>query len=345
AAQSTLKKSGAIGENMSELLKTDGLAIGYSSASGVLCRNLNLSLNAGEMVCLLGPNGSGKSTLLRTLAGLQPPIDGIVWLGRQNIIELARADLAQQLAVVLTEKPAAGMLRVYDLVALGRIPYSNLFGRLSEEDHKVVRQSLKQVHLLDYQDRLLTELSDGEAQRVMIARALAQESEVIILDEPTVHLDLPTRIEVLSLLHRLSRDTGKAILLSTHELNLALQLADSVWLLDDDHQLQIGMPEELVLSGALKAAFARPGFELDLLTGTLQLPENVNGKSVMVLGEDETAEWTRRAIQRSGFLLAEESRGGVASITPNEKGWMLQTNHQEIHISTLKALLDTLKQL
>jgi len=330
---------------MSELLKTDKLAIGYSSASSVLCRDLNLTLRAGEMVCLLGPNGSGKSTLLRTLAGLQPPMDGIVWMGSQNVMELTRSDLAQQLAVVLTEKPSAGMLRVYDLVALGRIPYSNLFGRLKEVDHQVVRQSLEQVHLMEYQDRLLTELSDGEAQRVMIARALAQESEVIILDEPTVHLDLPTRIEVLSILHRLSRETGKAILLSTHELNLALQLADSVWLLNDAHHLQIGMPEELVLSGALKAAFARPGFELDLLTGTLQLPSNERGKPVAVLGENEEAEWTKRAVRRAGFNLVEKISAGVASVMLNEKGWTLQIDEKEIYISTLTELLDALKQL
>lgn len=329
---------------MSELLKTENLSIGYSSASGVLCRNLNLKLSAGEMVCLLGPNGSGKSTLLRTLAGLQLPIDGSVWLGSRNVAELARADLAQNLAVVLTEKPSAGMLRVYDLVALGRIPYSNMFGRLREQDHEVVRRSLEQVHLLNYQNRLITELSDGEAQRVMIARALAQESEVIILDEPTVHLDLPTRIEVLSLLHKLSRETGKAILLSTHELNLALQLADSVWLLDDAHRLEIGLPEELVLSGALKAAFARPGFELDLLTGTLQLPLNEQGNAVFVIGEGERAEWTRRAVRRLGFRLGEEGKEGVTSISADEKGWTMQNDNKEVRTSTLSELLRLLKQ-
>ena len=286
------------------LLTAEELAVGYflrkkapRTVAGPLC----LGLWPGELVALLGPNGAGKSTLLRTLAGLQPPLGGRLAVGGVPLASLSAAARARQISVVLTDRLDAGILTVRELVTLGRQPHTGWLGGLSAHDHAQVQAALAATGTTAFAARPVAELSDGERQKVLLARALAQDTPVVLLDEPTAHLDLPTRVALMRLLHQLARTTGKAILLSTHELDLALQAADRVWLLPARGALRTGTPEDLVLSGAFAAAFEREGLAFDPATGTFALHAPA-GPAVQVQGEGAAAFWTRRALEREGFV-------------------------------------------
>lgn len=212
-----------------ESIVISNLTIGYKDK--VVARHLNASVRRGELTCLLGTNGTGKSTLLRTLAGLQEPLDGEVWLSADGIhptplSALSQQALARMVSVVLTEQPDVKQLTVEEVVGMGRMPYTGFFGTLGKEDKRIVEQALLDTGLLAFADRHFDLLSDGERQKVMIAKALAQQTPVIILDEPTAFLDYPSKVEMIKLLHRLAIDNDKTILLSTHDLELALHHAD-----------------------------------------------------------------------------------------------------------------------
>ncbi|MEI7468496.1 MAG: ABC transporter ATP-binding protein [Chloroflexota bacterium] len=221
--------------------------------------NLNLTIAAGELVCLLGPNGTGKSTLLRTLTGLQPALSGEVNICGDKLAGLSTTQIATHLAVVLTERVEAGSMTAYELAALGRYPYTNWAGQLSASDHEVIRDAMRRTRCEALSQRNVAQLSDGERQRVMIARALVQNTPFIVLDEPTAFLDLPRRVETMRLLHTLVRETARAILVSTHELDLALRFADRLWLLTEDRQFIQGTPAELESNGTLAKVFEIEG--------------------------------------------------------------------------------------
>ena len=229
-------------------ISLQGLTIGYGTK--VVQRDLTLSLEQGEMVCMLGRNGCGKSTLLRTLAGLQPALGGVFSI--------------QQSAVVLTDKLTLENTTVRDVVAMGRYPYTSFLGKLTAEDEQVIDASLLEVFSSQQSaisNQPFNALSDGEKQRVLIAKALAQQTPVILLDEPTAHLDLPNRIMVLKLLRRLAHEQGKTILISTHELELALHLSDRI-LLMSDKGVELNTPEALRQSNAFERAFGMNIFDL-----------------------------------------------------------------------------------
>jgi iron complex transport system ATP-binding protein len=306
------------------LLSAEELLIGYSNSRKTLqsiAGPLRLALLPGELVCLLGPNGAGKSTLMRTLAGLQPSLGGRLLLGPTPLANLSPSDRARQLSIVLTERVEAGNLTVVELVRLGRYPHTGWLGGLNAHDEAQVQAALVATDTTSFATRSVAQLSDGERQRVLLARALAQDTPVILLDEPTAHLDLPNRVRLMRLLHRLARQTGKAILLSTHELDLALQAADRIWLLPADGTLHAGTPEDLVLNGTFAAAFARDGLAFDPATGAFQLHEP-QGPAVRLLGEGAAAFWTRRALEREGFQLtsAAEAAWEVA-VSGDSGGW------------------------
>ncbi|GAB3635724.1 ABC transporter ATP-binding protein [Hymenobacter arcticus] len=286
------------------VVTADALTIGYAGRKGaprLVAGPLHLTLWPGELVCLLGPNGAGKSTLLRTLAGVQAPLGGRLTVGGRPLASLSPEARARQLSIVLTERIDAGYLTGQELVNLGRHPHTGWLGGLSAHDHAQVRAALAATGTTQFAHRPVGELSDGERQKVMLARALAQDTPLILLDEPTAHLDLPNRVALLRLLHLLARTLGKAILLSTHELDLALQAADRVWLLPATGELLAGPPEDLVLNGAFAAAFQREGLAFDPATGTFEL-HAPTGPAVQLLGDGPAAFWTRRALLRAGFV-------------------------------------------
>ena len=237
------------------MLHLDQLSVGYGAPRGVVLGDLDVALEPGSFVCVLGRNGAGKSTLMRTIAGLQKAISGAVLLDGEDIAAMRPQSRAQRIAVVLTERFASPGLTVDDVVAMGRSPFTDWRGKLSAKDGEIAREALERTGAVAFAGRLFDDLSDGERQRVMISRAIAQTPRLMVLDEITAFLDLPGRVETMALLRDHARSTGAAILLSSHDLDLSLQLADHVWLLDGDGAMQVGAAEALIASGAIGRAF------------------------------------------------------------------------------------------
>ena len=246
------------------VMSTKSLSIGYASGKRktVLAENLDLSLESSAVICLLGQNGIGKSTLLRTLSKMQPPLDGDILLEGKSIYSIAGNELAKKIGLVLTERIPESNLTVYEMVALGRQPYTNWIGKMVEEDKELVRQALKGAQLEELADMRCDELSDGQLQRAMICRAVAQDTKLILLDEPTAHLDIQHKIETFQLLKKLAVELGRSILISTHEVQLATQMADVLWLMNAEG-ITSGSPEDLIREGRINELFDRNTIHFD----------------------------------------------------------------------------------
>jgi len=334
--------------NATPLLTCTNLTIGYRNQKSVIkevSKDLNLNLVRGELVCLIGPNGSGKSTLIRTLAGIQPPLQGDVWLCDRNIDDLSSDEKAKSFSVVLTTPVQAGYLTAFDIVALGRFPYTNWAGRLTEPDKKIVVSALASVGAGDLAQRFIHELSDGERQKVMIARALAQEPELMVLDEPTAYLDLPHKIETMRILKRVAQEQGKSILLSTHDLNLAIRCADQLWIMDRNGTMISGTPEDLILSGIFGSAFEIDGVNFDPVRGEFTIPVVKKGTFSLVAPESVERIWTRYALERIGYVPA---NGVTADITvvlrkDEEKPvWLFCHDGEEQRCESIRKLVDSI---
>ncbi|MBL0743294.1 ABC transporter ATP-binding protein [Chryseolinea lacunae] len=326
-------------QTITPLLSLQALTVGYvtSVGSNILFENLDLGLNAGELTCFMGPNGIGKSTLIRTLAGLQTPLAGTVRHAGALLPsgQKSNGPLPQLTSVVLTDKVTSVQMNVRELVSFGRYPYLGWNITLSRDDKDKVEAALAEVHIQHLASHRLFELSDGQLQMVMIARALAQETPVILLDEPTAHLDLNNRVEVMNLLRRLARKLDKAILIATHELDLALQTADLIWLAGREKTLITGMPEDLVLSGVFDEVFQFKGYNLK--TGRVQ-HEAYRGKAVSVSGHGHALLWTKNALERNGFEVISAPSGLYIEVVGVDDAttWVLQDGNT---FHSLRALL------
>ena len=241
----------------SSILTTHDLTVGYRNGSQqvALLKNLNLSLDKGKLVALLGQNGAGKSTLLRAMTCDERPLGGSIEVNGKNLLEMSQKERSRTLGLVSTERIQAGALTVTELVGLGRQPHTGFMGRLDSEDIEIVRQSMADAGIIAKAGEYIASLSDGERQKAMIARALAQETPIIILDEPTAFLDVASRIETMRLLQTLAHDRGKAILLSSHDISQSLMLADELWLITTDRQVITGNTSQLVADGAMDRLF------------------------------------------------------------------------------------------
>ena len=246
------------------ILSTSNLSIGYATKKGknTIAINLNLSLEAGKLIAIVGANGIGKSTLLRTLTGIQKPLDGKVYLNSKSIHDFDALDLAQNLSVVITEKLPPSNLTVFELIALGRQPYTNWLGKLSPEDYQKINQAVALTHIEHLLDKKHYEISDGQLQIVLIARALAQDTPLIFLDEPTTHLDLPHKVSVFKLLKKLSQEIDKCILFSTHDVDLAIQLSDEMIVMTEETVLQ-DQPCNLITKGVFNSLFKDSSITFD----------------------------------------------------------------------------------
>lgn len=238
------------------ILHTDNLSIGYSSKAGktVIAENLNLKLSEGKLIALIGANGIGKSTLLRTITGIQKPLSGNVFLNQRKVTDYEPLELAQNLSIVLTEKLPPSNLTVFELVALGRQPYTNWIGTLSEEDIRKVHEAMALTQITPFSKKKHYEISDGQLQNVLVARALAQDTNLIILDEPTTHLDLVHKVALFKLLKKLTHETGKCILFSTHDIDLAIQLSDDMIVMTPEKVVQ-NEPCNLISDGTFNTIF------------------------------------------------------------------------------------------
>lgn len=261
-----------------ETIQLRNLSIGYQTKQSVkqVAEHIHGEIRSGELTCLLGANGVGKSTLLRTLSAFQPKLSGEILFveERGSVREIGGytdKELSRKIGVVLTEKPDVRNMTVRELVSLGRSPYTGFWGNYSQEDLRIVDESIALVGVGPLSQRLIHTLSDGERQKVMIAKALAQQPPVIYLDEPTAFLDFPSKVEVLQLLRRISRDAKKTIFLSTHDVELALQLADTIWLMTREEGITIGTPQQLAQQGQLGKFIERQGIVFDKETLTIRV--------------------------------------------------------------------------
>lgn len=283
------------------------LDIGYKQNKKyvLIHSGINLKAREGEVVTLIGVNGIGKSTLLKTMTRFLEPLHGQIFIQNKNITKYSRNSLARTVSFVSTEIVQVNNLKASEMVALGRHPYTNWFGNNTTEDKKAVQKSLEQVGACHLMDKFITELSDGERQRVMIARALAQDTPVIFLDEPTAFLDLPNKYEIFDLLVRLSRNENKTIILSSHDLHIALTEVDNVWLMDKENITE-GAPEDLILNGQLDAFLKNSNVAFDQQEGMFKLKRQSNVE-IKVQGEALQLAWTLKALERLGFRAADNA--------------------------------------
>lgn len=326
------------------ILQIENLTTGYQTAKKkkIISEQLDLQIKTGSFTALLGPNGCGKSTLLRTIAGLQAPLQGNITIQNIHIQKLTSKEKARLLSLILTDRIASAYLIVKDIVGIGRYPHIGYRGILSEKDKEIVQKALKQCDLAKYAQSVYTELSDGEKQRVMLARALAQDTPLMMLDEPTAHLDLPNRVGLMKMLRDLAKKTNKAILLSTHELDLALQWCDGIWLMNENGEVSTGVPEDLVLNGDFSKVFSNHSFYFDIQTGTFKINSETT-EYIALSGLQPNAEWTRRALEREGFAITTDK--SVASYTvhiTNEKKWLL---NQQGNTTTCKSIAELIAKI
>lgn len=242
------------------MIELKNLTTGYGEH--IVARNINSIIPEGNLISLLGPNGVGKSTLLRTLCAFQPAISGDIIINGTSLQELTQAQLSRIISVVLTERLDVRAMTVHNLVSLGRSPYTGFWGRLDEEDERQVRQAIDQVGISKLYEREIGTLSDGELQKAMIAKALAQQTPIILLDEPTAFLDFPSKVEMMRMLHRLAHEMNKTIFLSTHDVEMALQLSDQLWLMTAEG-VHSGTPDELTADGSLADFIHIEGIHFD----------------------------------------------------------------------------------
>lgn len=323
------------------IISAQNLSIGYpksrSRNTSVLYKDMSFNLYAGELTCLLGSNGAGKSTLLRTLTGLQLPLGGDVLLKAKNILRYSEQELSTLLGLVLTDKTVVGGLTVSELVGLGRYPYTGFFGRLTKEDHHIIEKAMHDVCILHKKDSYVAELSDGERQKVMIAKALAQECPIIILDEPTAFLDIVNRIEIMNLLHLIASQHNKTILLSTHDIELALTLADRLWLLARDKGLKCGVTEDIILSDAVNDYIGNDTIIFDRKTGRF-VSENIIKKQIFLDAQGELYYWTKNFLSRKGYCVVDSPSDefSIRLVSPTEI--VINQNNQMETLSSFEEL-------
>ena len=328
------------------VIHTRELAIGYpvrGRTEHVLHSEVNLTLHGGEITCLLGPNGSGKSTLIRTLAGFQKPLEGDVVAGDSSITELTVSEIAKKISVVLTEQVFTGNMNVFDMVAFGRSPYTGFMGRLGEEDRRIVENALRNTGIEMLHNRKFDELSDGERQKVMIAKSLAQETPVIMLDEPTAFLDFPSKVEILQLLRKAAWDHQKAILLSTHDLGLAIRFADKIWLMGKDIRPETGVPEDLILNGRINHFFDRENIHFNPVSGNFEFRTPTRG-NIRIEGSGLAYSWLARALIRKGYLVNKTAEP-VAEISIKNEHFHLTSPNERLESKSIAEVLELLQKM
>lgn len=284
---------------MNYYFNTEKMSVGYHGQP--LIENIGITLEKGEILTLIGPNGAGKSTVLKSIARQLSLISGTVYLDGKNVGKMSGTQLSQNMAVVLTEKLRTEMMTCEDVAASGRYPYTGRFGILSDADREAVREAMELVHVTDIKDQDFTHISDGQRQRVMLARALCQEPQIIILDEPTSYLDVRYKLEFLSLLQELCRKKGLTVILSLHELELAARVSDKILCLNGKYVERFGSPEEIFTAGYLSHLFSIGTGSYDEENATMELEPAGGEPKVFVIAGGGTGRNVYRRLQRQGI--------------------------------------------
>jgi iron complex transport system ATP-binding protein len=345
--QQNIRQMTAPGKNM--VIELEKLSVGYRKRNNDHCilKDLNASLFHGELVCLVGENGIGKSTLLRSISGVQPPLSGEILINNKRLQEFTTLELAKTISLVLTDRIYAGNLSVREIVSLGRHPYTNWLGHLSKEDHLKIDWALEITGTLYLEDQLISELSDGQYQKTLIARALAQDSDIIILDEPTAHLDLTNKITILKLLKDLAANTGKSILMATHELELSLQIADYIWMALNRDEMVTGTPEDLVFNGSFNKMISHETIHFDDAHGRFIIKNKAN-KFCQLIGEKAARYLTKNALQRKGWTVTNREDTDISIEIKKETSsltWLVNCKDRKVTVSSIEQLLGLLNKM
>ena len=331
-----------------QMISAYNLSVGYNdgNSNNVVQKSLRLKMFTGELVCLLGPNGAGKSTLLRTLCGLQQPLAGSVRLAGIPLDEYSPQKRSTVVSAVLTDKVSVEHMKVFDLVSMGRYPYTGFFGRCSVLDREIVQEAIHMVGIDDLSDRFIDRLSDGERQKVMIARALAQETPLIVLDEPMAFLDFPSKLELMQILRKLATEHNKGILMTTHDLSLSIQSADWIWLIGQDQKIRRGVPEDLVLKGDFADFYQKDNVSFDVHSGEFRIAPGTS-KKISVRGNGLHAAWVRKALIRKGFKIVNARKGQEQIFVGDEKDFevLIRMDKKEYKVNSIKDLLLKVQEL
>ncbi|MBT0811915.1 ABC transporter ATP-binding protein [Litoribacter ruber] len=325
--------------DLKTILKANNLKLGYRKGpkETVVAENISFELKAGELTCLLGPNGVGKSTLLKAIHGQNPPLEGDVLLEGKALSSFDQRSLARKISVVLTEKISSANLTVGQLVGLGRTPHTGWLGRLSPADKMIVENAISVTNTQYLHDRRLSELSDGQLQKVMIARALAQDGELMILDEPTAHLDLVNRYEVMHLLREIAQRQNKAILVVTHDLDIAIDTADQFWIMQCGAPLSTGSPEDLILKNKINLLLPSAILQFSKELGKVE--PIVDRITVVIDGVMELRKWVILALRKANLERLDSS---TKIIINSEEDFTL--DHQG-HIYQLNSISEVIQKL
>lgn len=282
--------------------QTEALTVGYNGVP--LIKNIDIRLGRGEILTMIGPNGAGKTTILKSIMGQLQSLAGTVCLDGSDLAAMNGKELAQKMSVVLTARVRPELMTCEDVVATGRYPYTGRFGVLSAEDLTIVRQSMEMVHIAELADRDFTQISDGQKQRVMLARAICQEPEIILLDEPTSFLDMKYKLEFLSVLQQMTRERGLSVVMSLHELDLAERISDRVLCIKGDKVDRFGTPEEVFVPGYIPSLYSMTAGSYDAVTGTVELPPSKGVCRTFVIAGGGRGNPVFRRLQRAGTPFA-----------------------------------------
>ncbi|PLX15278.1 MAG: hypothetical protein C0599_16970 [Salinivirgaceae bacterium] len=325
-------------------IQLNDLSVGYETGrqQRTVIPKINLRASQGNLIALVGANGSGKSTLLRTLAGIQSPIKGSISIDNKPIESYSRHDLAEKLSFVGTHYDMHAMMRVHQVVSYGRYPYTNILGHLHPTDKMIIRKAMHDTGIFHLRDAFISEISDGEKQRVLIARSLAQDTNIILLDEPTAFLDVKNKFEILHLLGRLAHEKRKIILFSSHDLQIVLGTADLLWFIDHKKIIQ-GLPEEMVLKNTINELFRHSEVYFDAENNEFRIQRRHNF-CVRLLGSGALYKWTERALDRLHIKVDNRCSGPAIHIEQKDQEivWTVNPDNKGDEFFALQDLIQHL---
>ena len=316
------------------------IEVGYPGKGGMqqVLSGINLQAEKNELVAMVGRNGAGKTTLMKAMVGLHTPLGGSIFLDGKDLVHLGRKELSRMISYLSTDLIHSPSMTVYDLVALGRYPYTRWLGLLEPADKEWIDKAMEYTHVSSFARKSLNDLSDGERQRAMIARALAQDTPLMVMDEPAAFLDVVNRYEIMMMLRKMCREEGKTVIVSTHDLSMAIHEADKVWLLNQGGAVQ-GAPEDLILQGMFRNLFQGSRVSVDDQSGAIQLQHPFMGNASLE-GEGMETEWTRKALDRCGFRISNHEPLFRVIVKTDGEGcyWKFQKNGEELMFRNIYEL-------
>lgn len=324
--------------NSVNIIQLENLSIGYSKP---LISNIDTKIKKGDILLLIGKNGSGKTSFLKTLFKEISPLKGIIKILDKDITKISVSELSKLISVVLSKSQLSPDLKVYDLVSLGRYPYKKWYQKLTKEEDKKIEEVLNLFELYQYKNYYVNELSDGNLQKAMIARALVQDTPILIMDEPTSHLDVSNKLEVMNIIHYLAKEKEKTILFTSHDLSLGLNVADKLWMIKNK-SLKIGFTEDLAKQEDILNYFAGKSLNFNYIINEYEFTPHINKKEVSIEGKIESIYWLRKALIRNSFSIHENAQ---ITIIGKDSFFIVQSNETEYTFISIEEVINFLNNI